>query len=357
MGRMSIEEQVNGLIDLVMEGQDAEELIHRVYEEIQEGSGNGPYPIGSKIKINNSWSGQGVDGGNVSVSRGDVVSVVMSNLGETGQDRMVLLADGKTRVVLPFAILGEGLEEQDDMKHGPKGHEVMRATGKLGGVVQGKAQGDEATPEDKELKPIPGSKKPIGSMPSMYQGKGKPSQSPVAQVTGQLAPSSIAGKTVEDITDAVLSSLEELSKKSPKAESLSEMLVAEDDEIMFAIIHEGLFGEGSYTVDDLEEIANMMKDKKKKNKKSCDDENGDEEDEEGYTEEDIDEILSSMHEKDKKKSLTSREAFQMDKKGDFYIEKDKGNWGVFGSESGFCYSLNSSKPQAEKELEKLKAKK
>jgi len=283
--RMSlIEDQVGGLIDLVLDGQNAEELIDGVYDEIQEGQGGGPFPIGSRVKINKGWSGEGVDGGNVSVSRGDVVSVVMPNLGKQGQDRMVLLADGKTRVVVPFAILGENLEEQNMLKQGPKGHAVSAAKGKLGGTVSGKAQGDHTTPEQTALKPMPGLKKPVGSMPSMYQGKGKPKDASTAQMMGQMAPATISGKTVEQVMDDVLLGLEKLPGDA--SSSLSEMLIDEEDEIMYAIMHEALYGEEEFTVENLHEFAEMMKDKKKKNKKD---------DEEGYTEEDIDEIFHVMH--------------------------------------------------------------
>lgn len=287
--KMSIaEEQVSGLIDLVLDGQDPEELINSVFEEINEGPGNGPYHIGSKVKINTGWSGEGVDGRTVSVSKGDVVSVVMANLGEEGQDRMVLLSDGKTRVVVPYAILGEGLEEQESLDKGPKGHEVPPAKGKLGGVVRGKAQGDNQTPEQIALRTIPGSKKPLGSIPGTYTGRGKPKDSPTAQMMGMLVPSSISGKTVEDVTNDVLSGLESIPGDSSRAEALSEMLIDEEDEIMFAVIHEGIFGEGSYTIDDLVAIANMMKARKTQNN------------EEGYTEEDIDEVLCALKKKSKK---------------------------------------------------------
>jgi len=285
--RMSlIEEQVEGLIDLVLDGEDANDLMEGVYSEINEGPGNGPYHIGSKVKVNTGWSGQGIDGSNVNVSKGDVVSVVLANLGEEGQDRMVLLADGKTRVVVPFAILGEGLEEQS-MMHGPKGHVVKSAKGKLGGMVQGRAQGDATTPEQSMLKPIPGTRKP-SSLQSKSIGKAKPKGDPTAQMQGQMVPSTISGKTVEQVVDEVLSRFEEISEKDASAQSLSEMLVSEDDEIMYAIMHEALFGEGECTLDTLQGLAEMMKDKKKKNKKD--------DDEEGYTEEDIDEIFSAMHE-------------------------------------------------------------
>lgn len=283
--RMSlIEEQVDGLIDLVLDGVDADDLIENVYDEIKEGEGSGPFPIGSKVKINTSWSGQTVEGKNVSVSRGDVVSIVAPNLGEHGQDKMVLLADGMTRVVVPYAILGENIEEQD-LKKGPKGHEVPAMKGKLGGVISGKAQGDGQTPEDKALRPIPGLRK-ASSIPSGHQGKGLPKDAPEAQMPGQIVPTTISGKTVEQVVDDVLTGIEQLP--GDKAKMLGETLVSEDDEIMYAIMHEALFGEGEYTIDNLVEFSDMMKAKKKKNKKDDDDEDA------GYTEEDIDEIFQVM---------------------------------------------------------------
>lgn len=55
--------------------------------------------------------------------------------------------------------------------------------------------------------------------------------------------------------------------------------------------------------------------------------------------------------------MTSREALEQDKKGEFYADPaydgdESGDWGVFGTESGFCYSTWSSKEEAEQAARK-----
>jgi len=37
--------------------------------------------------------------------------------------------------------------------------------------------------------------------------------------------------------------------------------------------------------------------------------------------------------------MSRTEAYRKDRKGDFYVDDDEksGSWGVFGSETGFCY--------------------
>lgn len=46
--------------------------------------------------------------------------------------------------------------------------------------------------------------------------------------------------------------------------------------------------------------------------------------------------------------MTRSEAYRKDRKGDFYVdEDDKTNgWGVFGSETGFCYGTFSDTSDA-----------
>jgi hypothetical protein len=51
---------------------------------------------------------------------------------------------------------------------------------------------------------------------------------------------------------------------------------------------------------------------------------------------------------------TFSKALQTDKlKGSFYIDEEVGEYGVFGSETGFCYGLFSSKEEAERRLTEL----
>lgn len=48
--------------------------------------------------------------------------------------------------------------------------------------------------------------------------------------------------------------------------------------------------------------------------------------------------------------MTTREARALDRPGVFYvdlIENDSADWGIFGSETGFCYGIFDSKEAAE----------
>lgn len=113
--RKLCEAQAEGLVHLVAEDNiDPTDLMHSVLVEIFEGYGGGPYPIGSFVRVNQSWSGSDLTGNNVSLSKGDVVSVLLPNLGEQGYDKLVLLDDGVTRVVVPLKVLGDSIIEQDD---------------------------------------------------------------------------------------------------------------------------------------------------------------------------------------------------------------------------------------------------
>lgn len=47
-------------------------------------------------------------------------------------------------------------------------------------------------------------------------------------------------------------------------------------------------------------------------------------------------------------SSTWHKAYAKDRKGDFYVENEDGLYGVFGTESGFCYSLSSDRKSANK---------
>jgi hypothetical protein len=116
---MSFNNQVNGLIDLVLQGEDPTEIAANVMEEIYEGYGNGPYPIGSSVKLNQSWSGEDIEGKSLSLSKGSVVSVIHTNMGDTGHDKMVLY-NGKTKAVVPLKILGEQSEPSTENKEPSK---------------------------------------------------------------------------------------------------------------------------------------------------------------------------------------------------------------------------------------------
>jgi hypothetical protein len=49
------------------------------------------------------------------------------------------------------------------------------------------------------------------------------------------------------------------------------------------------------------------------------------------------------------------EAYRKDRKGDFYVDMDEktGAWGVFGSETGFCYATFSDLKEAERYVNNL----
>ena len=44
--------------------------------------------------------------------------------------------------------------------------------------------------------------------------------------------------------------------------------------------------------------------------------------------------------------MNGTEATQMDKGGEFYAEETCGMWGVFGTESGFCYATYMDEQEA-----------
>ena len=53
--------------------------------------------------------------------------------------------------------------------------------------------------------------------------------------------------------------------------------------------------------------------------------------------------------------MTKQEAILLDKNGDLWIDLDKESncYGVFGTESGFCYSLSADKTDAKLKKELL----
>lgn len=286
------EEQVDSLIDLVMAGEDPQELIDATLDEIHEGYGGGPYPIGSRVKINTTWSGQTIEGNAVTLSQGDTVSVVQPNLGEKGQDRMVLLSDGKTRIVVPFAILGEGLEEGDPRRMGPAGHVVPPAKGKQLGSISGKYQGEAPKPESP---PKPASSKKPTSIPSTFVGKGKPKDDPAAQSLPMMAPTVISGKAVEDVTDDVLTGLQQMmdeTEDNARYRAINEfqrVIISDDLPESFPILHYMMHGEDSFTFDDMVEMFQVMKGMKKRRKK------------ESFDEDDLEEMFQVMKGIKKKK--------------------------------------------------------
>lgn len=267
--RVLPEDQVGGMIDAVLAGQDVEEMIDATVSEIHEGSGGGPYPIGSTVKMNQPWVGMDVAGKPVSLSKGEVVSVVMPNLGEHGTEKLVLLPDGITRTVVPLNVLGEQAEVEEghsdggyagaggdttNPKKGPSGYKVPPAAGPLGGMKPGKLQGDAAKPKDAPSAQTRGSGKPSSHM-GKPQGQGMPGDDPSAQAPGSKAPSSHAGVAVEDFVaqkiDALLDEAGDpiiYRRVSEFARSVFDI----DNTELYAIVAEALDAESQVNLRDLE---------------------------------------------------------------------------------------------------------
>jgi hypothetical protein len=278
--------QVNNLINLVMEGESSDDLIDATVADIHEGYGNGPFPIGSKVRINTSWAGEAVGGKSAALKQGDVVSVLQSGLGEQGQDRIVLFSDGVTKAEVPLSILGECIVEEDPLKVGPKGHEVPAAAGKLGGQIKGKSVGDAPTPEKSQ--PAKPAKGKLSSIPSTFVGKGKPKDDPAAQPTPAVtATGAISGKKLEDLEVAVLEALEKALDEADSAtlykaiSMLQRRLVKEGTIDIYDAIHEMMTSEHRHTYADLSEVFEgklppwLDKKKKKGDKDNGGKENGD----------------------------------------------------------------------------------
>lgn len=100
--------QVDRLIEKVLEGKNPRRLMN-TFADIVE-SGSGPYPIGSGVKLNKAWSGSSVDGVSVSLNAGDKVSIVDPHQGANGYEKLVLLADGVTKCIIPLNVLGEAAD-------------------------------------------------------------------------------------------------------------------------------------------------------------------------------------------------------------------------------------------------------
>lgn len=264
--RVMPEHQVIGMINAILAGQDVEETVDAVVSEIREGQGGGPYPIGSSVKLNQPWVGMDTAGKPVSLSKGDIVTILMPNLGEQGQDKMVLLPGGADKAVLPLDILGEAVLEghsdggfagvggdTTDPKKGPSGYKVPPATGPTGGMKHGKAQGMAPQPKDVAL-PEPKGMTTPSSNPSVPQGQAKPKDDPAAQKTGSKAPSSHPSVTVEDVAGM----FEQLLDETPdpilyrRISELARSVFDIDDENLYAIVAEALKPDNSIHLRDLE---------------------------------------------------------------------------------------------------------
>jgi hypothetical protein len=240
------------LINLAARGVNPNKLIDGMVKEIREGAG--PYHIGSTVRINQPWAGSAIGGGSVSLNKGDVVSIVQANLGEQGQDKMILLSDGKTRAIVPLKVLGEKILEQDPTKEGPSDFMNDAPVPGPSGAIDGTQQGDGTTPEDAERPEKTGQGSPASLQGGDAQGQPEPGQDPAAQVvTGDTkTAAAVAVEAVHRKLESMLSKsgpslykrINEVSRKLRSARSLG----------AYAEVYEMLFGDKPHTVTQMESL-------------------------------------------------------------------------------------------------------
>jgi len=245
-------EQARGLIKLASRGYDPNKLIESTVKEIREGAG--PYHIGSTVKINQPWTGAAIDGGSVSLNKGDVVSIVQTNLGEQGQDKMILLSDGKTRTVVPLKVLGEKVIEADVMV-GPDEFMDGAAVPPPVGAIDGQPQGDSPSFDDEEPSEATGLGTPSSQQGGDAQGQPEPTQDPSAQVQGsdQMTASAVAVEAVKRKINTMLSE----TKNSHLYQRINEFrraLASCKHVGAYCEAYEMLFGNKNHTLTDLERI-------------------------------------------------------------------------------------------------------
>jgi hypothetical protein len=201
--------QAHALIELAAQGHDAEDLMEHAISQIKteslaEGSGGGPYPIGSSVKVTKSYTAEKVGGGgSASVKRGDVVSVIQHSLGETGTDRMVMLSDGSTRLIVPLNVLGEQVGYYAEAEASPSAFMTSGASGK-------QASKDSTSLGQSEPKSKPeakGSSTPT-TVPSKAQGQSEPKDDKSAQPKGASKPSGTVPGTAVEARSEILQHLD-----------------------------------------------------------------------------------------------------------------------------------------------------
>lgn len=278
------EDQISGLIDAVLSGQDVEETVDACVCEIYEGQGGGPFPIGSSVKMNQPWTGNDTAGKPVGLNKGDVVTILMPNLGEHGQDKMVLLPGGVGKVILPLHVLGEAVVDEGhsdggyhgiggdttNPKRGPSGHKIPPAKGSADGQKPSKFQG---SPKPDDLPEVPGSRQP-SSNPSKPVGKGMKRDDPTVQASGSLAPSSHPGVAVEDIINSFEQLLDEAQDPIlyRRISELARAVFDADDPVLFDIVAEAFDDNSPIHLKDLEwlfeaddsEFMNSLNNKERK---------------------------------------------------------------------------------------------
>lgn len=266
-------DQAMSLIDLVLAGADPGQVMSDTISQIDEGQGGGPYPIGSGVRINQAYTAEKVGGGTQVVKQGDTVYVVQTNLGEHGTDKMVLLSDGSTKVIVPLSALGEA-----DVSTGPSGHEVTPASGSSSSA-DSKPVGASGVTDNKSAQSKGSSS--ASSHPSTAQGQSQPGDNAAAQKKGSgtaagLNPSKAVearGEIVQNI-DMMLdeegldaNSYKRVNEMRRKVEALNPE--RHDDTVVIAELHGMLFDkENEYAFEKLEaviESGDRNGDDKKKN--------------------------------------------------------------------------------------------
>lgn len=258
--------QAKQLISLVVAGQDPVKLMTHAIEQISENSG--PYHIGSKVKINRAATVEKVGGGSLSLSRGDVVSVVQANLGEHGTDKMVLLSDGATRAIVPMIAMGESVDV------GPDAYMMTDKSGKPLSAPS-KAQGD-AEPTDDAAAQKAGSSTSV-THPSTAQGAAEPDDDAAASKAGQGTPAVLPGKAVEakkEILQNIAMAMEsETNLNNYKVLTGMRRAVESFNNVkQIARLHEMLFGKKEYTIEQFKaKVEKYEADAKDKDKDEDDD--------------------------------------------------------------------------------------
>jgi len=256
-----VKEQADSLIDLVLGGEDPTELMDNTIAQIKEQNleegGAGPYPIGSRVKVNTGGTFEKVGGGTIAIPKGAVVSVVNPFLGEKGTDKLVLLADGKTKALVPLAVLGESegwLSEQ----MGPKGHEVPGATGKPS-ATPSKPVGS-SLPSDLPAAQKKGSMKPAAQTSSTAVGDAAPTDDKSAQSKGSSTPAGLNPSKALEHHNEVLQALDMMLENCTDAEfrtitNFRKLFDESKDMDLLNKVHPMLFSEDEqYSISDLNSI-------------------------------------------------------------------------------------------------------
>ena len=246
---LNARQQAKNLIGLTIRGVEPKGLINNVIKEIRESAG--PLHIGSHVKIMSPWTGKTYDDKPVSIGQGDIVSVIQSGLGENGNDFMILLSDGVTRVVVPSSLISEAVEEQDATKEGPDEFMDDSEPGSPTGLIPQSVQGDGDTPEDVEPSEKKGSSTPQGQVNSTNLGDAEPKDDPSAQtISGDQETQ--AAPAVEAVNKHLKALISECSGETKRRlTTFLEALKKTKNIGAYCEAYEMLFGKTESTLDDL----------------------------------------------------------------------------------------------------------